>query len=421
MKAKWLLQVLATLLVAANSWAGTIYVDAANISGIENGTAAYPFSTIQEGSDAAVAGDDVLVAPGIYYGAIEPKSQVRLISQAGPAQTVIDGMNTSTAVQAPYVPNPSVYVDGFTIRNANELIVATNRVSFWSGSSWTIKNCILIDALYSAIAVYPGAATTIENTLIKNALRGVYSIWCPWPQLRNVTITNVTSAIMPYQNSVSLTNVNISNVENFVELWGSRGSGTIYGSNNNIWNYVNYAVPTWAGNLPYYSMTNNLSADPQYVDAAGGDFRLTAGSPLIDAGTDVGLPYVGGAPDIGAYEFEGVSIPVLLEGLAESYQSVPLPAFKNAGEQRSHALNNKVMAVLEKLNSLTETSTAEEKIAVYSDCINKLQNDILTKADGFYGGNPNNDWIVTQEEQAQLYPKVMELITALQEDMAALQ
>jgi hypothetical protein len=31
--------------------------------------------------------------------------------------------------------------------------------------------------------------------------------------------------------------------------------------------------------------------------------RLKAGSPLIDKGTDVGLPYVGAAPDLGAYEF----------------------------------------------------------------------------------------------------------------------
>jgi hypothetical protein len=31
--------------------------------------------------------------------------------------------------------------------------------------------------------------------------------------------------------------------------------------------------------------------------------RLAAGSPLIDAGIDVGLPYIGQAPDLGAYEF----------------------------------------------------------------------------------------------------------------------
>jgi MYXO-CTERM domain-containing protein len=35
--------------------------------------------------------------------------------------------------------------------------------------------------------------------------------------------------------------------------------------------------------------------------------KLKAGSPLIDKGTDVGLPYVGSAPDLGAYEYGALS------------------------------------------------------------------------------------------------------------------
>ncbi len=58
---------------------------------------------------------------------------------------------------------------------------------------------------------------------------------------------------------------------------------------------------------------SNQTADPQFTNAAGGDFRPKAGSPAIDAGindpdngpTDLdGLARsVGLAPDIGAYEF----------------------------------------------------------------------------------------------------------------------
>lgn len=53
---------------------------------------------------------------------------------------------------------------------------------------------------------------------------------------------------------------------------------------------------------------NSVVGDPLFVDPANGDFHLQADSPAIDAGLDVGLPFAGGAPDIGAFEY----------GLAES-------------------------------------------------------------------------------------------------------
>ena len=50
--------------------------------------------------------------------------------------------------------------------------------------------------------------------------------------------------------------------------------------------------------------TGNISVDPQFVDLAAPDVYLRPGSPCIDAGVDVGLPYLGSGPDMGAFEFE---------------------------------------------------------------------------------------------------------------------
>ncbi len=60
---------------------------------------------------------------------------------------------------------------------------------------------------------------------------------------------------------------------------------------------------------------NGLSAPPQLVNPAGGDFRPAAGSPLIDRGVFVpGMSdgFLGAAPDIGALEYDPV--PVELQG-----------------------------------------------------------------------------------------------------------
>ncbi|HTS16351.1 MAG TPA: right-handed parallel beta-helix repeat-containing protein [Verrucomicrobiae bacterium] len=51
------------------------------------------------------------------------------------------------------------------------------------------------------------------------------------------------------------------------------------------------------------------SRNPDYSLPTNGFARLAAGSDLIDAGINVGLPYNGSAPDLGAYEFVPVATP----------------------------------------------------------------------------------------------------------------
>lgn len=68
-----------------------------------------------------------------------------------------------------------------------------------------------------------------------------------------------------------------------------------------------------------WSGIGNINADPLFVDTANGDYRLQGGSPCIDAGIQdtmiiynngqdtlvvPPIPYLGLAPDMGAYEFD---------------------------------------------------------------------------------------------------------------------
>jgi hypothetical protein len=48
---------------------------------------------------------------------------------------------------------------------------------------------------------------------------------------------------------------------------------------------------------------NRAPREPDGSLPANGFARLVAGSDLIDKGVDVGLPYTGSAPDLGAFEF----------------------------------------------------------------------------------------------------------------------
>ena len=73
----------------------TLYVDDDNTSGIEDGSAAYPFNTIQEGIDAAVDGDTVVVADGMYQGDgnrdLDYKGKaITVTSENGPSHCIVD-------------------------------------------------------------------------------------------------------------------------------------------------------------------------------------------------------------------------------------------------------------------------------------------------------------------------------------------
>ncbi len=77
--------------LAAN---GTVYVDADNTSGTENGTPTYPYNTIAEGIAAAPVGGTVLVAPGTYYENVTVNKDLTLRG-SGLDRTTIDGGRTT--------------------------------------------------------------------------------------------------------------------------------------------------------------------------------------------------------------------------------------------------------------------------------------------------------------------------------------
>jgi hypothetical protein len=80
---------------------------------------------------------------------------------------------------------------------------------------------------------------------------------------------------------------------------GTYGSGNVYTNNGfgpEASDFIQWGASTFestyaAFDAAYGSSTHSVAGDPKFINAAGGDFALQAGSPAIDAGTNLGSTY----------------------------------------------------------------------------------------------------------------------------------
>jgi uncharacterized delta-60 repeat protein len=93
----------------------------------------------------------------------------------------------------------------------------------------------------------------------------------------------------------------------------------------------------------------------------------------------------------------------MVEELDDYILSLPGTAFKNNPSNRKNAFSNKIEEVM----ALIDASE-------YEDAIDKLENDIRSKADGSLGGNPRNDWVTDPDVQEDICQFVDDLISYLE-------
>lgn len=93
--------------------------------------------------------------------------------------------------------------------------------------------------------------------------------------------------------------------------------------------------------------------------------------------------------------------PARIEEISALITGLPGAAFRPPADERK-------MALLGKLAEVKEMIAGNLRGA-----IQKLENDVLAKMDGYFGGNPNNDWIIGHEAQRMLFPMVKALIDQL--------
>ena len=326
-----------------------------------------PFSTwetaasnIQDAVEAVtVPGALVLVSNGIYNtggravnGGLTNRVAITmpLIVQSvnGPQVTVIEGVgpNGQNAIRCVYLGARAALI-GFTLTNGHTRI-SYNKVDGFGGGifcdpSAVLSNCVLT----GNSATYGGG--TYDGTLYRCALTG-NSAYCAGGGAWNATLycCALTGNSAPNADGGGTLNSTLYNCVlscNSAALGGGASGGILYnctladnsarydgggsydGTLYNCIVYYNTAPsgPNWEDATlsytcttpepsPHLGGTNNITSEPQFVDAAAGDYRLLPSSPCIDRGinqdwmagaTDLaGNPRIlRGTVDMGAYEF----------------------------------------------------------------------------------------------------------------------
>ncbi|MHC4320568.1 MAG: right-handed parallel beta-helix repeat-containing protein, partial [Planctomycetota bacterium] len=100
--------------------AGTLYVDDDNCPGPGDGSELNPYCSIQTAIDNAVDTDEIVVAPGTYFEAINFLGKaITLRSSDGPEVTTIDGTGNLHVVQCVSGEGLDTVLEGFTVIGGN--------------------------------------------------------------------------------------------------------------------------------------------------------------------------------------------------------------------------------------------------------------------------------------------------------------
>lgn len=344
----------------------TLYVDVNDTTTPWLGTQQDPFQKIQDGIDAALDGDTVLVLPGIYLENITFSDQaITVKSEKGATVTVIDGNNLRSVVE--FIDSGSVpqVLDGFNLKNGkgfpryvypgykyygggvycwNSSPTITNNIieqctATYGGGIYCDTNSnvtITNNIIYGNTAVYLGGGTSVHyssalivnNIVYENSANqggGLYLVHAQTPYvITNNTIAMNTAA--DEGGGIRCDAQASCDIANTI-LWDNTNGFTL-GHELSIYNLVtvnidNCDVKGGQTNVEIdASSTLNwgaamLDTNPLFEDSDSGDFHLQTVSPCMNAGDNDAagiLPFdfegddriVDGTVDMGADEVASV-------------------------------------------------------------------------------------------------------------------
>ncbi len=325
------------------------YVDAATGNDDNAGDSwAAALKTIQAAIDRAVSGETIYVKPGIY-GAIDVDGKrLAITGVEGAGTTFIDANKASRAATL----CDGAAITGFTICNGDLIKLST--LDSQGGGVWggTIRDCVISNN----VSVYGGGAAgaTVDRCVVVGNMAadggGLYECkvfnsliykndallggGCKWGTATGCTIVNNRAVQSSATDSTILRNCILTS--HGTERCKENLDAFLLGQENASGNLrPTIGFPGGGGFYSHIcSVEQNLTANgsivanPRFVDAFNGDYRLRASSPCLDAGSGdhVKVQYnkdlagndriIGLAPDMGCLEggVAGHVVSVRLEG-----------------------------------------------------------------------------------------------------------
>ncbi len=282
--------------------------------------------TIQAAIDTAPESGTIVISPGTYFEAIDLGGKtLSLRSTGGAGVTIID----AAGGKAPVVTcaggqGPETLIDGLTLRGGAAPVGGGMLVE---DSSPTISNCVVTGNAAGSgggMALCNSGALVVQCLVTGNTATGsgggAAVTGLAAPSFINCTFSGNSAG-----DGGAVADLAGAALANCI-LFGN-SPGEITGGS------VSYSLV--AGGAPG---TANINGDPLFGDAAAGDYRLTGGSPAIDAGLNSAIEGqvtgdLGGTPrlqddpntpdcaqspdtcgaapvvDLGAFEFEPPPVP----------------------------------------------------------------------------------------------------------------
>ncbi len=292
------------------------------------------FTSINEAIVSAAAGVQIWVAAGEFMENVVLKDNVNLyggfqgtendLAERGPVwnqitRTTINGSNNSSCV----IAGANSTIDGFTMKNGKSVNGAG--INIVEKTNVKINNVFIhtCEASWMGGGIYVEVLNQSGTVEIDRAL-----VWKCRSYCGALEINELTTAKVIVKNSTIVKNdafgLELPHHDGIVPatshdfynciVWGNFNSQrtSVYFADLYAWarNYADYSyignekwppvTGKWESPLPYIIFEKNVGA-PGFVDAANGDFHLTANSPCIGKGKN--------GADLGVFPYQTAVIP----------------------------------------------------------------------------------------------------------------